>query len=145
MAAYFDASAFFPIFIDDKHSSPANARLRTLETDFATSDLTIIETSSAASRAVRSRRISEEDARVALDKARHWAEVNTKRHEVARTDFTLADEYVRRFDLGLRPADALHVALCRRLGLTLLTCDVAQAKAARMLGVEAIDLLGGSS
>jgi predicted nucleic acid-binding protein len=42
---------------------------------------------------------------------------------------------VRRFALGLRTPDALHLAICRRLDLPLLTFDRRQAAAAAALGI----------
>jgi predicted nucleic acid-binding protein len=42
--------------------------------------------------------------------------------------------------MALRAPDALHVALCRRLGLKLVTFDQRQAAAAEALGVGRVSL-----
>ena len=55
--------------------------------------------------------------------------------EIHAADVRLADAYVRRFDLGLRTPDALHLAIARRLDATLVTLDPRLAIAARELGV----------
>ena len=55
--------------------------------------------------------------------------------EIHAADVRLADAYVRRFDLGLRTPDALHLAIAHRLDATLLTLDRRLATAARELGV----------
>ena len=46
--------------------------------------------------------------------------------------------YVRRFDLKLRAPDALHAAICRRLGMRLVTLDRRLAAAARALGIDVL-------
>jgi hypothetical protein len=56
-------------------------------------------------------------------------------HPVAAGDHDEAARLVRWPDLGLRAPDALHLAVCRRLGLALLSFDARQADAARRLGM----------
>jgi uncharacterized protein len=60
--------------------------------------------------------------------------------EVHAVDVRLAGIYVRRFDLGLRAPDAVHIAIARRLDATLVTLDRRLAAAARELGVAAEEL-----
>jgi predicted nucleic acid-binding protein len=55
--------------------------------------------------------------------------------DIGATDARLAYIYVRRFDLGLRAPDALHLAIARRLDATLVTLDRRLATAARELSV----------
>ena len=55
--------------------------------------------------------------------------------EIHAADIRLADAYVRRFDLGLRASDAMHLAIAWRLDGSLLTLDRRLAAAARELGV----------
>ena len=62
--------------------------------------------------------------------------------DIAATDARLAYIYVRRFDLGLRAPDALHLAIARRLDATLVTLDRRLAAAAGELGI-AVDELKG--
>ncbi len=50
------------------------------------------------------------------------------------TESRSADIYVRRFELKLRTPDALHAAICRRTGSTLVTLDQRLADAAGELG-----------
>jgi predicted nucleic acid-binding protein len=55
-------------------------------------------------------------------------------------DARLVYVYVRRFDLGLRAPDALHLAITRRLDATLVTLDRRLAAAANQLGVAVAEL-----
>jgi hypothetical protein len=55
--------------------------------------------------------------------------------EIRAADARLAYIYVRRFALGLRAADALHLAIARRLEADLITLDRCLATAARELGI----------
>lgn len=48
-----------------------------------------------------------------------------------------------RFDLNLRAGDALHLAICRHAGATLLTYDRLLLGAASAFGVNALNPLGG--
>ena len=57
--------------------------------------------------------------------------------EIAASDARLAYVYTRRFDLGLRAPDALHLAITRRLDATLVTLDRRLATAAGELGIAA--------
>ncbi len=60
---------------------------------------------------------------------------NAEPTEAESADMRVASTFVRRFELGLRAPDALHVAVCHRLGLPLFTFDERQAAAAERLGV----------
>jgi len=58
--------------------------------------------------------------------------------EMDAHDCRLANTYARRFDLKLRAPDALHAAMCRRLGLQLGTLDRRLAAAARELSISVV-------
>ncbi len=137
---YFDTSALSPLFVPDVHTEAVYRYLTPRAGPSALSNLTMIELASMVSRSFPAHRIGENDAQDALIKAAQWTAQTCERLELEPEDYIIGEEFVRRFDLGLRAPDALHVAICRRLGLTLLTCDAAQAKAARSLGVEATNL-----
>lgn len=57
-------------------------------------------------------------------------------------DVSWTEVALRRFDLGLRAPDALHIALARRLGATLVTSDRRMERAARALGVVTVGVGG---
>jgi predicted nucleic acid-binding protein len=56
--------------------------------------------------------------------------------ETQGEDFSAATVFLRRFDLGLRTPDALHIAIAARLGAKLVTFDVKMAAAAAALGLD---------
>jgi hypothetical protein len=68
-----------------------------------------------------------------------WRAVMSLPVDITASDARPADIYARRFDLGLRAPDALHLAIARRLDATLVTLDRRLATAARELGVPVED------
>lgn len=64
-----------------------------------------------------------------------WAEARAVVVPIVDADWRIADHFVRRFELRLRAPDALHVAVCRRLGARLLSFDDDQLAAAQALGI----------
>lgn len=60
--------------------------------------------------------------------------------EAATTDdLASAIAFVRKFHIGLHLPDAIHVAVAQRLGATLITTDRQQFRAAKALGILAVD------
>ncbi len=55
---------------------------------------------------------------------------------LALGDVLAAEGFLRRLDLTLLAPDALHIAMCQRIGATLATFDEKMAASARMLGVD---------
>jgi hypothetical protein len=55
--------------------------------------------------------------------------------EIATEDVVLAEAMLRRLDLNLRAPDAIHIAIARRLGATLMTFDDKMARSAHALGL----------
>jgi predicted nucleic acid-binding protein len=58
---------------------------------------------------------------------------------IEAVDLRHATQFVRRFDLMLRAPDALHAAVCQRLGPTLVTFDQRLARAAAALGIPVLN------
>lgn len=61
--------------------------------------------------------------------------------QVNSADIAHATVMVSQFSLGLRLPDAIHIATSGRLGLTLVSTDIRQVRAAASLGVAAINPL----
>ena len=99
------------------------------------SDFAAAEVSSALSRLTRMKFLTLTAAAAFLQDFDAWRAGVTSAADVISTDFKLADTFVRRFDLGLRAPDALHVAVCRRANHRLVTLDTRLAAAATTLGV----------
>lgn len=130
---YLDASAAAPLFVAEARSAEAEAAIR--HQIVALSALAVAEVSSAMSRRVRERSLSKTAAESILSAFDAWSAAGVTRIEVTPADFIAATAFVRRFDLGLRTPDALHLAIARRLGATMLSFDLKLVAAARALGV----------
>ena len=58
---------------------------------------------------------------------------------VTTSDIAAGTGYVGAFDLPLKLPDAIHIAIARRLGATLVSNDRQQVAAARALGIDCIN------
>jgi predicted nucleic acid-binding protein len=139
LTVYLDASVLVGLLTEDALSEAAHAvAARISHLNLATSDLGQLEFTSAIARQKRMKTIAEDGARRnlrALDDFRSLADVFLITH----ADVASATGFISRLDLNLRPADAIHIALCRRLGLTLWTFDEGMAGSARALGVDLVE------
>ncbi|HEV2098900.1 MAG TPA: type II toxin-antitoxin system VapC family toxin [Stellaceae bacterium] len=135
MTCYLDASVMLPILVKESASPVVDAFMATVRQAPWVSDFAAAEVASALSRLVRTGRLQAVDGTVSLADFDVWRAAMTRPAEIYAADVRLADVYVRRFDLGLRAPDALHLAIVRRLDATLVTLDRRLADAARELGV----------
>lgn len=130
---YLDASVVVSVFLPDVHTSRVVAWLGAVTEAPALSHWTITEFSSAAARQERMGRIGPDRRSAAEQNFDAWLLV-VEQAPVLRADFELARDLVRRGHPRLRAADALHLAIARRLGARLATLDVVMAEAARDAG-----------
>lgn len=137
-----DTSAVASIIIEDHHSPAIWAWLATGPAGIALSAFAAAEFAAVVGRRVRTREYRIADARRALALFDDWVTAHARMLEMAPEDHRVAAGFVRRFELGLRAPDALHIAVCQRLRLPLLTFDKRQAAAARQLGVVCDDVAG---
>ena len=135
MTCYLDASFMLPILVKDPTSAVVDSFMSTAQEKPWVSDFAAAEVASALSRLVRIGRLQAADGTACLFDFDVWRGTMTLSAEIHAVDVRLADAYVRRFDLGLRTPDALHLAIARRLDATLVTLDRRLATAARELGV----------
>lgn len=138
MRVYFDASALTALFLEDFGADRIDRWVAADDPDVALSEFTWGEFVSALGSRVRRRPLSAEAARGLLVDERlyvgHW-----EQYKLANVDLISATAFVERFELGLRLPDALHIALAKRIGRTLVTTDHQQLRAAQTLGVPAVD------
>jgi predicted nucleic acid-binding protein len=135
LTCYLDASFMLPILVKEPASAVVDSFMSTAQEKPWVSDLAAAEVASALSRLVRIGRLQAADGTACLFDFDVWRGAMTLSAEIHAVDVRLADAYVRRFDLGLRTPDALHLAIARRLDATLVTLDRRLATAARELGV----------
>src|ERR1700722_18582073 len=136
MSGYLDASVLLPTIVEEPGSAAVDRFFMEWPDTLVVSDFAAAEVASALSRLVRTRQLEPDDARARLTDFDAWRAGATVIPEFAASDARLAHVYVRRFDLMLRAQDALHAAICRRLGFTLVTLDRRLAAASRELGLE---------
>lgn len=132
---YLDASAFVSPFVADRHTAAIRGFLRAERPTVGISDFASAEFASAIARRVRMARLTAEQGGHLLNVYDGWTAANAETLEVEPADVRVASAFVRRLELGLRAPDALHIAICHRLELPLLTFDERQATAAGRLGV----------
>ncbi len=135
MSLYLDASVLVPTVVVEQASPAVVDFLLGRADDLTVSDFAAAEVASALSRLVRMDRLTITEAMERLADFDAWRAGETDSADVVVHDCRLANTYVRRLDLKLRAPDALHVAICRRLGLQLITLDGRLAVAARELGI----------
>lgn len=135
MTLYLDASAAVSIFITEDRSPRVIDLISGAGQDIVISDLTAGEFCAAVSTAVRMKRQTETEGRQAIADFDIWYASGIRQIAMSARDIEIAIGYVRRFELGLLFPDALHLAMCRRVGGTLVTGDKRQAGAAEALAI----------
>jgi predicted nucleic acid-binding protein len=124
-----------PTLAPEASSARVEAFLGSAAPDLQVCDFVAAEVASAVSRLFRTNVFTRADADNAMASFDAWRLADTAIVEVDPSDVRLAVVFVRRFDLMLRAPEALHVAVCQRLGSTLVTRDRRLATAAQDLGV----------
>lgn len=135
--AYLDASVLVPMLLTEPASPIVDAWIKATEARLLVSDLAAAEVSSAMSFALRTGRVTLTGAERRLRDFDGWRANLTFDADIRPEDIKLADRFVRRFDLKLRPPDAIHAATALRMGATLITFDRRLLLAATALGVPA--------
>jgi hypothetical protein len=135
MSAHLDASVLLPTIVEQPASAAVDRFCLDWPDTLIMSDFAAAEVASGLSRLVRTRYLELDDAQARLADFDTWRAGATVAADLAAADARLANTYVRHFELMLRAPDALHAAICRRLGLTLVTLDRRLAEAARVLGL----------
>ena len=140
MKAYFDTSAFASILFEDDRWQHIADWIKAHQTQGYVSDFGWGEFVSAIGIRVRLGRLPAPEALEFLalvsPRLRGWSRVETVPADIAAATEILAD-----FSLGLKLPDAIHIATARRLGLTLVSTDIRQVRAAATLGIAAINPL----
>lgn len=138
MSGYLDASTLLAALVEEQASARVDQFIQGGASPFTVSEFAAAETASGLSRRARAGALTLEAAAGRLAQFDVWRAASTRDIAVCDADFRLASLFVRRFDLGLRAPDALHAALCRRAGLTLITLDMRLARAGAALGIEVV-------
>jgi uncharacterized protein len=140
LTCYLDPSVVLPTLVKEPASATVDAFMSTVEQELLVSDFAAAEVASALSRLVRMGRLQANDGAACLTDFDVWRAAMTTVAEIHASDVRVAGVYVRRFDLGLRAPDALHLAIARRLDATLVTLDRRLASAAREMGIVVVEV-----
>ena len=135
MSAYLDTSVLLPTLIAEPATEAVYGFLGAYEQELLISDFAAAEVASALSRLMRMAIPTDADASARLADFDAWRAAMSMPVDIGASDARLAYIYARRFDLGLRAPDALHLAIARRLDATLITLDRRLATAAREMGI----------
>jgi predicted nucleic acid-binding protein len=135
---YVDTSLLVALITTEPRTAPALDWLIAQRATVVTSEWTLTEVSSALSIKQRQRELNGADRGVAERALDRMVDRGIDVVSIGTTDFRRAADYVRPAERNLRGADALHLAVTARLGLTLQSLDEIQVAAARKLGIEAV-------
>jgi predicted nucleic acid-binding protein len=130
-----DTSLVVPIFLPDVFVERARKFLATQTDDVVIGDFAAAEFCSVVGNRVRNKELTASAARMAFSNFDDWRSRHAVGAETLPSDITYAMTFLRRWDLGLRTPDAMHLAIARRLGAELATFDKRMAAAARALGI----------
>lgn len=136
---YLDASALVLLVVAQPRQKDVLALIAQAQQPPFISMFAVAEASSAVSKLVRTKTLSADDAMAALSDLDDWVSINARFIDVEPADIHQANLLVRQFELKLRTPDALHLAICRRLGARMVTLDKNLATAAQGVDVAFIN------
>lgn len=132
---YLDANIVVPLFVTESRSEQIEAWLVGREGPFFLGDLVVAEFHSAVSRLVRQRHLAIERAQLLRARFDLWRQETMETVEHVAADIRVAGLLVQNPHPRLLSADAIHLATCRRLALTLVTDDLDLQEIATREGV----------
>lgn len=140
---YFDTSALLPYYREEPLSRQVEKFLNKTNPPVVLSDLTRVEMASAIARWTRMDEIDESQAAM----IENIFEQDMKSglylvRELRSIHYRQAEKWLAARKTALKTLDALHIACCWSIGATLVTCDSVMYKAAKMLGLESIQIEG---
>jgi predicted nucleic acid-binding protein len=133
LSVYFDASLIVALFTKDAFTERATAYLSAAKPTPLISDFAAAEFAAVVALRVRTRQLSEGQARLAFTQFDNWIVRHGGLLETISPDIRAAGEFVRRLDLPLRAPDALNLAIARRMHAPIATFDDGMASSARTL------------
>jgi len=137
LTLYLDTSAAVSFFIRDVNTAAAQAMVLAEAQPPIITSWTAAEFSSAALIQFRREVLSKSDLDKALNDFDLWSNRVARPVPIDDGDIVQANLFVRRA-AKLRAPDALHIAICVRIGARLLTFDKVMGDAARSLGLPVV-------
>jgi uncharacterized protein len=146
LSTYLDTSALVSVLTNEASAPRVNAWLGAQAPgSVLISEWTHTEVASALSLKIRTGELSLEARAEATAGFTKLVSASLPTLAVTGEHFVAAAGFVSRYDLGLRGGDALHLAVAREAGLSLVTLDVRMADAALQLGIPVEALIGTTS
>ena len=137
MVRYADTCVLLSLFFRDSGTPAALSWLAARGNDqIATSHWALTEFVSAAGIMARRGGLSAELHREGIARFRRFSAARLTLERPEAADFERAAIWLENFPSDLRAGDALHLAVCARLGTILCTADDALAGAASVLGLQ---------
>ena len=143
MKTYLDANVIIPLFVPEATSARLSDWLAALNDRPRVSDLAIAECCAGFNRRIRTNELTREAVAVVLDTFDEWVSERVIRVASTPADIAEAALLVHTHFPKLLTPDAIHIATCRRLGLTLVSNDGALREVASREGVEAFGVASG--
>jgi predicted nucleic acid-binding protein len=128
---YLDTSVVVALLLADVHSSRAEAWLIRTKPAVVVSDFCAVEFAAVISRRVRMSGLSPAHASLALERLDEWLARAVQLVRGTPEQMVFAGQIVRDFATKLSAPDAIHLAIARHLGATLVTFDDRLAQAGR--------------
>ncbi len=138
MTLYLDASVLIPLVVTEPQHPDVAAFLTHYEAPFIATSFARGEVVSGLARQYRKGSLTRAGAEALLDDLDAWYAANCRSPHIEDGDIKAATASVRRFELGLRLPDAIHLVSAQRLGCPLLTLDRPLHRAAEALGIRAL-------
>ncbi|BAZ15168.1 hypothetical protein NIES4071_70400 [Calothrix sp. NIES-4071] len=134
---YLDTSFLAPLYIQEATSTSVETIVLEIPAqELAISDWTILEFASLVSRRIRMKESSLELMEAVMRSLKEDVTEAYTVFTVTNVDFTLATEYIQQWETGLRPGDALHLAIVsNRSFKNILSLDRGLINAAKQLGI----------
>lgn len=138
MKHYLDASALVSLVFTDTRLATFIELVFRQRSQLLMSDFGRAEFASAVSIRIREGMLPAAEATELLDWFDDWQPTAIRLVRIRSADLREATGFVQQFELKLRAPDALHIAVARRLGASLVTFDRRQAAAALALGLTVV-------
>lgn len=136
---YLDTSFLVAAFCSESRTGKVRQWLRdTPPDDVFLSSWTVTEFSSAVSLKIRTKQIQLEERALILSNWRIFVAESAAVIAVDTKDFEIAESFVSNHHLALRAGDALHLAVAKSAGCSVVTLDRRMADAALELGVKVV-------
>lgn len=135
MSLYLDASVLLPLSVPEAASGRVEVWLKSTKAELVVSDLAHSEFHAAISRRVRTDELAEHHAAQIRLQFDQWRDEVARSLENLPVDIRAAARLVQKPFPRLLTPDAIHIATCRRLGITLVTHDRRLLEIGRREGV----------